>query len=214
MWKNSQYEGSTRIPLFIAGPGMRSNVVVQNMTQIIDTLPTLIEMGTGEQDSIPSWLDGYSLVPFLYDSSNDTRTRPDYVTAQYHSNMANTGSFMIRQGPWKYIKFGQYLSTYENYEPMLFNVEADPWEVNDVSALYPNVSSSLDKLLLSQIPAYSVDCKAKQNDLYVFNHFFWNVYNASTLYGMFQNTYKGFNQSDWQKVLQWRQELSNGPPCS
>ena len=33
--------------------------------------------------------------------------RRDYVTAQYHSNMGNTGSFMLRQAQWKYIAFGQ-----------------------------------------------------------------------------------------------------------
>jgi hypothetical protein len=34
------------------------------------------------------------------------------VVAQYHSNMGNTGAFMVRRGRHKLITFGHFLPTY------------------------------------------------------------------------------------------------------
>ena len=55
-------------------------------------------------------------------------TRRDFVFGEYHSNMANTGHFMIRKGNYKYIAFGT-TSPYENYKAQLFNLTTDPEEI-------------------------------------------------------------------------------------
>eukprot|EP01047_Picozoa_sp_COSAG01_P034545 COSAG01_NODE_2600_length_7396_cov_35.648212_7_plen_103_part_00 len=45
-----------------------------------------------------------------------------------HAAVGNTGSFMIRQGPFKYIAFGTYGPSWlKSYHPQLFNVEQDPY---------------------------------------------------------------------------------------
>eukprot|EP01050_Picozoa_sp_SAG11_P018951 SAG11_NODE_2946_length_2820_cov_2.023153_1_plen_127_part_10 len=109
--KNSMYEGSARVPLIISGPGYRANQVVTNLTSLLDLYPTFADIVGAPK---PSFLSGYSLLPFLEpaagmaQSSSRSEQRPDFVVSQYHSNMGNTGSFMIRLGPWKYIAFGQY----------------------------------------------------------------------------------------------------------
>ena len=68
---------------------------------------TLVDMVGGTP---PSYLDGHSLMPLLAPAhprsvataaalaEGRAEARPDFITAQYHSNMGNTGSFMIRQG--------------------------------------------------------------------------------------------------------------------
>jgi len=74
-----------------------------------------------------------SLAPASH-SANPLEDRA--ILSQYHSNMGNTGSFMVRKGPWKYITFGHTLSTFSEsaYTAQLFNVDADPDEQNDVSS--------------------------------------------------------------------------------
>ena len=63
-FKNSPFEGGSRIPLIIAGPNMLKNVVVSNFTELIDILPTLLLFGGASE--LPGFLNGYSLTPFLY----------------------------------------------------------------------------------------------------------------------------------------------------
>eukprot|EP01084_Bolivina_argentea_P108256 193464_1 len=96
--KNSLYEGATRIPLVIAGPNVNSNSMITNLTEMVDILPTLIQIGGVTTNEIPNWLDGSTLIPFLNNDLNDNNNNnnndnqhPDYITSQYHSLKANTG---------------------------------------------------------------------------------------------------------------------------
>ena len=212
VWKNSMYEGSARIPLFYAGPGIKKQII-KNATQIIDMLPTLIELATGNKDNIPSVLSGNSLVPFLTGDGNNYPQYPDFITSQYHSNMGNTGAFMVRSGKYKYITFGHYLKAYANYSAQLFDLENDPNELNDISASNPDICSKMEKKLLSLYNYEFVDCEAKQFQYSLFEKYFWNKYNQTELYKKFQSTYSGFNETDWNTVIQWRQELQNAPSC-
>ena len=97
------YEASERVPLIIAGPGVPQGAVVTNLTSLLDIYPTLMGMVGGVA---PSYLEGHTLMPWLVEEKvaaalygAEMAVRPDFVTAQYHSNMGNTGSFMLRQGP-------------------------------------------------------------------------------------------------------------------
>lgn len=131
--------------------------VVNNLTSLLDVYPTILEMaqvgkmweqgGRGDASAdiyMPGFLSGHSLFPFLYRDNGVAQqlsplslsTYPNNrsVISQYHSNMGNTGSFMIRSGPWKYIAFGRY--TYDRtYKPQLFNVDADPQELHDLAGM-------------------------------------------------------------------------------
>eukprot|EP01083_Nonionella_stella_P201890 738117_1 len=132
--KNSMYEGASRIPLFIVGPNVKSKMVT-NFTETVDVLPTLISLAGGSNNDIPKWLAGTSLMSFLNDDISDDLygEHPDYITSQYHSLKANTGSFMVRKGKWKYIQYGHYLNTFKNYKAQLFDLDNDPQEIYDVS---------------------------------------------------------------------------------
>lgn len=152
--------------MIVAGPGVPSGVMVKNLTSLLDVFPTLVEM----QGGLPkNYLDGFSLMPFLKPGSGSAAgPRNDFVVSQYHSNMGNTGSFMIRQGPWKYIAFGQNGHRFNGscgedctYKPQLFNPDTDPDEIEDVAAKNPDVVSQLDKLLSTQIDYQAVDREAK-----------------------------------------------------
>ena len=208
--KNSMYEASVRIPLFFAGRGIKTGVLVRNLTQSIDLLPTLIELGGG---NVPQWLSGTSLMPFLKEGYNVTSKRRDYVTSQYHSNLANTGVFMVRKGEWKYIQYGHYLKAFENYIAQLFNIVMDPDEIDNVVMNYREIVDEMEIILRNEYDYEMIDCVAKQNDFKVFEEFYWDKYNQSELYKKFEKNYHGFDDNDWQSVINWRNELLSKKQC-
>eukprot|EP01084_Bolivina_argentea_P244723 409917_1 len=131
--KHSMYEGSARIPLFIVGLNISGNKIIKNFTETVDILPTLLSLAGESENKMPKSLAGTSLMPYLIDNE-DKNDHPDFVTSQYHSNFANTGLFMVRKGKYKYIQYGHTLSAFKNYKPQLFNLNDDPYELNDISA--------------------------------------------------------------------------------
>ncbi|HPZ84704.1 MAG TPA: hypothetical protein PL064_14790, partial [Thermogutta sp.] len=84
-------------------------------------------------------------------------SRPDWVLSEYHDTACNTGSFMIRRGPWKYI-------AYPGYEPMLFNLDEDPHEIRNLAPQLPDKVLEMDQLLRSIVDYEAVDAKAKAYD--------------------------------------------------
>ena len=71
IWKNSMYEGSSRIPLFFAGPGIERGIIT-NPTQSIDVLPTIIELATGHKKVCCRCLFFSKSVTILEGSSKST----------------------------------------------------------------------------------------------------------------------------------------------
>eukprot|EP01083_Nonionella_stella_P225373 801301_1 len=210
VWKNSLYEGSSRVPLFFAGPGIEKGGQITNLTQNIDILGTLIELAGG---AVPSWITGQSLRLFL-DGNSNTSKHTDYITAQYHSNMGNTGSFMVRKDKWKYIAFGHYLNAFTGYKSQLFDLDKDPQEMNDVSTDNLDIVNDMERVLSGLYNYEYVDCYSKRNDYQIFEEFFWNAYNQSELYQKFVKSYQDFNQTDWQRIVSWRMEMQSLPNCT
>ena len=208
VWKNSMYEASSRVPMVIAGPGIDQGVVIRNLTSLLDIYPTLSDMVGGKK---PEWLDGESLFPFLDQSFNQTRSSR-HVVSQYHSNMGNTGSFMIRDGPYKYIAFGTTISAFKNYRPQLFNVEKDPQELHDLLLDSENheaarIAKELDLKLRSVVDYPSVDREAILNDAKILKNFFVDKYNDLKLRDLWQTAYTGFDDDDWKHVQDWQEEI-------
>jgi len=200
-WKNSLYEPSVRVPLLFSGPGIPQNIVVRNLTTHLDVFPTIMDLAGGTH---PPGLVGESLYPLL--GGKPELPRKGYVVSQFHSNFGNTGSFMLRDGEWKYIAFGT-TPPYQNYKPLLFNVVADPWEVSDVSRKFPEVVSSLDRILRSEIDYPAVDLEVKKQDLNNFNLWQQSVADPWTEY--WQQEYSGFDAADQQKAMQWLKGIQN-----
>merc|ERR1711879_348465 len=88
----------------------------------------------------------------------------DFVLSQYNWVEANTGVFMVRSGPWKYMTYGHTYKAYKDYKPQLYNVEEDPEELDDVSAKNPDMIANLDKKLRQLIDPDDVDRKVMQDD--------------------------------------------------
>ena len=185
--------------------------MVHNLTQSIDFLPTLIELAGG---TVPNSLSGHSVKPFLDGTADHFDVeRPDWITSQYHGADANTGVFMVRKGDWKYLQYGHHLDDFQNYPAQLFNVENDGTEIQNVIAQNGDIAEEMEKLLKDTFDYEQTDCLAKQLDFEIFEEFWWNKYNESEVYEQMKQHYRGFDGDDWQKVVEWRQQFIESPPC-
>ncbi|MBN2309850.1 MAG: hypothetical protein JXR94_12825, partial [Candidatus Hydrogenedentes bacterium] len=118
---------------------------------LVDVYPTLMDMAGLPH---PGGLDGHSLMPELTGAASE---RPDWVLSESHDSTCDTGHFMLRRGPWKYIAL-------PGYEPLLFNIEDDPDEVRNAAVDSPEVARRMDALLREVVDYEAVDAKVKAYD--------------------------------------------------
>merc|ERR1712228_686638 len=95
----------------------------------------------------------------------------------------------------------------KDYKPQLFDLDNGPNELNDISDENGEIVDEMENILVNRIDYEYADCVGKQNDMSIFNEFIWDVYNQTQVYQLFVKTYKGFNETDWETVKQWRTEL-------
>ena len=149
--KNAMYEASARVPLIVAGPGLRRGQVVDDLVSLVDLFPTLLEMGDVD---LPPDVDGTSLLPFCRGEPN---AHPSWVLSEYHSNFTQTGIAMLREGDWKYV-------AYAGFAPQLFNLRDDPDELNDLADVRPKDVERLDEQLAQIMDFADADRRAKASD--------------------------------------------------
>ncbi len=150
-YKMTLYDSSARVPLIVAGPGVRRGATVDGLASLVDVYPTLMDMAGVEH---PPGLDGHSLMPELTGRAGG---RPDWVLGEFHGEGCNTGSFMLRRGDWKYI-------AYVGYEPQLFNLREDPDEIRSLAQSRPEVAAEMDARLRQIVDYEAVDAKVKDYD--------------------------------------------------
>ncbi len=93
------YDTGTRVPLIVAGPGIKAGTATGALTSWIDLLPTLVELAGGMP---PAEIDGRSLAGVLFGKSNEHR---DQVFTT-HSGDGRFNVYPIRavtDGRWKYV---------------------------------------------------------------------------------------------------------------
>lgn len=136
MWgKMCFHEESGGVPLIVRGDGVPRGHVEHMPVSLIDFYPTFLDnAGVPRDDMDVQALSGRSLF--------DTLREPDeqrVIFSEYHAACAVTGSYMIRQGRWKYIY-------YVGMTPQLFDLESDPFEAMDLgeSKAHASVRAELE----------------------------------------------------------------------
>ncbi len=119
-YKKSFFEWSLRVPMLVSGPGLTRRDV-EAPVSLLDLLPTMVEMAGGQLEDIVAQ-DGVSLWPVMRAGDLPERS----VAAEYLAEGVPEPVFMLRRGRHKFVT--------SNDDPaLLFDLEADPRELNDLS---------------------------------------------------------------------------------
>jgi choline-sulfatase len=123
-YKMTFFEWSVRVPMIVYAPGRFAPRRIAAHVSLADLLPTLLDLATeGQGVELAARIDGQSLYPLLH---GDLNRAGDLVLGEYLAEGVSAPAFMIRRGRYKYI-----LSEHESEQ--LFDVEADPHELNDLT---------------------------------------------------------------------------------
>lgn len=123
LWfKMNFFEGSARVPLMVAGPGINPGLHV-TPTSNLDITPTMADLAGISIAEIEPWTDGMSLTGMM---KGESRSAP--VLMEYAAEGSYAPLVCIREGKWKYIHC--------TLDPdQLFDLDADPHELNNLAAL-------------------------------------------------------------------------------
>ncbi|WP_137700162.1 choline-sulfatase [Marimonas lutisalis] len=122
LWfKMSFFEGSARVPLMIAAPGVMNPGRVAEPVSNIDICPTLCELAGVSMDEVMPWTTGESLVPL-----GQGRVRRTPVAMEYAAEASYSPMVALRAGRWKYTNCA--------LDPeQLFDLETDPNELTNLA---------------------------------------------------------------------------------
>ena len=203
-YKMSLYEGSVRVPMVMAGPGIPGGGETANLVSTIDLAPTFIEMAGLD---VRREMDGESLLPLATGQTADSR---DEAYACFTGTALNTSAFMLRRDQWKYI-------VYMGYRPQLFNVEEDPQELCDLAGENPEVVRELDARLREIVDyeqthrewqdycknAFREWRRQARRGLYIDGSYALEGNPSSDYWTIMDNAFTGFDEEDEKKLDAW-----------
>ena len=154
LWgKSTMYEESAGIPLIMAGADVPVGNACDTPVSLVDGFQTFIHALGAKADPQDAALPGHSLLD-IAQGYVPKRT----ILSEYHAAGAMTGSYMIRHGQYKYIH-------YVGLPPMLFDLEADPHERNDLGRdpAFAPVVSVCEKRLRAIVDPEAADRTARED---------------------------------------------------
>jgi len=107
---------STRLPFYVAGPGIQPGSTTSKLTSIIDIAPTIAQIGNAKMP----WVDGKSFLPLLKGQSFPGRQ----CMLEYFWHVKFKWA-AVRCKDWHYIRW-----IYPNgkVKKELYHIKSDPWE--------------------------------------------------------------------------------------
>ncbi len=176
MWlKNNLYEGDTRVPLLVSGPGVPKGKIINTPVAHVDLVATMLQWAGLKA---PGELRGTSLVPLM---EGKPGSGPQLVYVESHSEGNPTGSCMVRHGDWKLMHFSYY-------QDCLFNLKDDPGEKHDLSGepSVQNVMKELQSMLRGQVDPEEITARAFAAQSKVLNEFVVKL-NEEGLFSLFRS---------------------------
>jgi arylsulfatase A-like enzyme len=135
--KATLYEGGLRVPCLVRYPGVvAAGTESHSIASAIDWYPTFAELANIE--NLPPGLDGESILPILQGQTPGDH-RPIVWSTGSHAELGRSAWHAVRDGKWKWIQPpGQ--------KAMLFDLDVDHKESNDVADRHPDIVDRLSKL--------------------------------------------------------------------
>ena len=138
------YEGGVRVPLIIAGPGIKHDTESATPVSGSDLLPTLIDLA-GNKTIALTEIDGGSFAPILLNENNKQIKRAVdgiFFHVPYKNGIAlKRPHSAVRKGDYKLIKFQDDKSI------LLFNLVKDKMEQLNLATKKPEKAKELEKIL-------------------------------------------------------------------
>lgn len=192
-YKMLPYEPSVRVPMIITGPGIGAGRRVEDFTSLVDIYPTLCDM-TGL--SKPDWLHGHSL---MNEATGKKGQRPGWVYSECFDSAIPSGWFMVREGDWKYV-------LYHGYEPLLFNLKEDRWEVRNAAAGNPQKATEMDRLLRSIVDPDEVNDRNERYNKANFKRWRQIQMSAGNYEQLMAHVFSGFDDIKISDAQPWTAE--------
>ena len=157
--KATLYEGGTRSPLVVWGPGLIApdRAGTHNETSVfaaIDLVPSLLAIA-GVAPPPEVTFDGENLAPVLRGESTASRAVPLFwrrpPDRKFAYGAGPLPDLSVREGEWK------LLCEYNGNQPELYNLAADPGEATNVADQHPDVVRRLAEALLAWNKAMPAD---------------------------------------------------------
>ena len=149
LWgKSNLYQESVAVPLIVSSPDDKDYPVgtCETPVSLLDLSATIADHFGCDFDGEGTPLSAIAAAP-----ADKART----VFSEYHAAGAVSGAFMIRKGRWKY-------NYYIGFPPELFDLEADPEELEDLgqSEDHEDIRRDLHRELLTICDPEAVDRQA------------------------------------------------------
>ena len=141
------YESLLKIPLLILQPGQTARTDIYSPTSAIDLLPTLASL-CGIVP--PAWAEG-EILPGV-EPATQARNRTIFaIEAKENSKFANFSicTIALREGAYKFIYYQGYKNYSDRWE--LYNLENDPEEMEDLSAVYPQLAKDFREIIINEV---------------------------------------------------------------
>ncbi len=123
--KTRLYEQGTRVPMIIAGPGVKAGQVREELVSMVDIMPTVLQMTGATLPTVPALYTGKDLTPLL--RGEDVAWREFMFTEEtFHTPLQWAPARAITNGKWKLIDNLPVGDSREKIE--LFHLDKDPDE--------------------------------------------------------------------------------------
>ena len=132
------YEGGIRVPLLIAGPGIKPTTCGVPVTSM-DFYPTLLDL-LGLPALPEQHVDGADIAPLFHGAHDLDRNTLYWHYPHYHGSGWRPGA-ALRNGDWKYIVF------YDEDTEELYNLREDPSEAHNLAESMPEKLKELREKL-------------------------------------------------------------------
>lgn len=133
--KGHLYEGGIRVPLIVAGAGVRGGAVDHTPISSIDYFPTFNELA-GLPASAHANVDGVSFAQLLAGAAS-TPDRSLFWHYPHYSNQLGRPGSAIRLGDFKLIRF------HEDDRLELYHLKEDPGEATNLASVLPEKATEL-----------------------------------------------------------------------